>query len=53
MQVAGLNMGVTGRVNTEREMIVGLEWAVMSKVVVAVMAAINDGPVEQIGRAHV
>lgn len=46
MQVAGLNMGVTGRVNTEREMIVGLEWAVMSKVVVAVMAAINDGLVE-------
>lgn len=40
MQVVGLNMmGVTGRVVKEREMIVGLEWA-MSKVVVA---AINDG----------
>jgi hypothetical protein len=39
MQVVGLNMGVTGRVVKERDMIVGLEWA-MSKVVVA---AINDG----------
>lgn len=40
MQLVGLNMGVTGRVAMkEREMIVGLEWA-MSKVVVA---AINDG----------